>query len=88
MKIVNTVVIGGGMAGMAAGISSARDGRETVLLEKYPQAGKKLLATGNGRCNLMHRHPLRYYGDSDFALAVMGKGAFRFLERHRYPAAL
>ncbi len=72
MKTVNTVVIGGGMAGMAAGISSARYGMNTILLEKYPQVGKKLFATGNGRCNLMHHHPLRYYGDSDFAASVMG----------------
>ena len=51
------IVLGGGAAGMAAAITSAQTaaGRANViLLEKNPRVGKKLLATGNGRCNLDH----------------------------------
>jgi predicted Rossmann fold flavoprotein len=45
-------VIGGGSAGMVAAISAARSGAEVVLLERMNRVGKKLLVTGNGRCNL------------------------------------
>lgn len=49
-------IIGGGAAGMAAAIEAARRNprAQIVILEKLPRLGKKLLATGNGRCNLGH----------------------------------
>jgi predicted Rossmann fold flavoprotein len=47
-------VIGGGAAGLCAAISAARRGHSVVLCEKNPQLGKKILATGNGRCNLLN----------------------------------
>ena len=48
------VVIGGGAAGLAAAIFAARrvGGEHVLVLEKQPRVGKKLLATGNGTCNL------------------------------------
>ena len=46
------IVIGGGPAGMMAAIASARSGAKTTLLEAGPKPGRKLLLTGNGRCNL------------------------------------
>lgn len=45
------VVIGGGAAGMLAAISAARLGAHVTILEKNQRVGKKILATGNGRCN-------------------------------------
>ncbi|MGI6129639.1 MAG: NAD(P)/FAD-dependent oxidoreductase [bacterium] len=45
------VVIGGGAAGLMAALTASRLGAEVTLLEKNPRVGKKLLATGNGRCN-------------------------------------
>ncbi|NPV89236.1 MAG: NAD(P)/FAD-dependent oxidoreductase [Firmicutes bacterium] len=45
------IVVGGGAAGMIAAISARRLGAEVTILEKNPRVGKKLLATGNGRCN-------------------------------------
>lgn len=44
-------IIGGGAAGMAAGILAARAGLSVLILEKNERFGKKLRATGNGRCN-------------------------------------
>ena len=44
------VVIGGGAAGMAAAIAAADAGSSVVLLEGGKQPGKKILSTGNGRC--------------------------------------
>ncbi len=45
-------VIGGGPSGMAAAISAAAQGAKVRLFEKNDILGRKLLATGNGRCNL------------------------------------
>lgn len=45
------IVIGGGASGMMAAVCAARQGAEVVILERMPRIGKKLLATGNGRCN-------------------------------------
>ncbi len=51
------VIIGGGAAGMMAAISASRiiPGEEIVLVEKNPDLGKKIAATGNGRCNFSNR---------------------------------
>lgn len=45
-------VIGGGPAGMMAAIMASRQGAKVTLLEQKEKLGKKLLATGNGRCNM------------------------------------
>lgn len=49
---MNTVVIGGGAAGMMAAIQSAANGEDVILFEKNEKLGKKLFITGKGRCNL------------------------------------
>ena len=45
-------VIGGGASGLMAALTAARQGASVVLLERQSRVGRKLLATGNGRCNL------------------------------------
>lgn len=45
------IVVGGGAAGMLSAIVAKRNGGEVTLLERNDRVGKKLLATGNGRCN-------------------------------------
>lgn len=51
---VDLAVVGAGPAGLVAAIGAARRGASAVLLERLPRPGKKLLATGGGRCNLLH----------------------------------
>ena len=51
-NIYDLIVVGAGAAGMMAAIISAREGKRVLLLEKLPQIGAKLKATGGGRCNL------------------------------------
>ena len=51
---VDLAVIGAGAAGLVAAITAARRGASVVLLERLPRIGKKLLATGGGRCNLLN----------------------------------
>lgn len=47
----DVIVVGGGAAGMTAAISARRLGADVTILERNPRVGKKILATGNGRCN-------------------------------------
>lgn len=45
------IIVGGGASGMMAAITAARQGAAVTILERNPRIGKKVLATGNGRCN-------------------------------------
>ncbi|MEI3266533.1 MAG: aminoacetone oxidase family FAD-binding enzyme [Frisingicoccus sp.] len=49
------IVIGGGASGLAAAICAARQGASVLILERMARIGKKLLATGNGKCNFTNR---------------------------------
>ena len=76
------LVAGGGAAGLMAALSAARAGAEVTLLEQNKQVGKKLSATGNGRCNLSNRdQDLSHYrggrpGFAGTALKAFGLGFF------------
>lgn len=48
----DVAVIGAGASGMMAAVQAAKSGRKTALLEVLGRPGKKLLVTGNGKCNL------------------------------------
>lgn len=59
------IIAGAGAAGLMAAISAAREGAEVTILEGMERPGKKLLLTGNGRCNLTNTAstlPDSYYG--------------------------
>jgi hypothetical protein len=51
----DVIVIGGGASGMTAAICAARQGASVLILERMSRIGKKLLATGNGKCNYTNR---------------------------------
>ena len=77
MKIA---IIGGGASGLAAAIEASLKAREKKLkaeitvFEAKDRVGKKLLATGNGRCNMMNLNEnISYFGDSDFASRVLSR---------------
>jgi len=48
----DVAIVGGGAAGLVAATSAARRGASVVICERLPRLGKKILATGGGRCNL------------------------------------
>lgn len=58
-------VIGGGAAGMMAAAAAAQNGAAVTLYEKNDRVGKKILATGNGKCNFSNRDfsADHYYGN-------------------------
>lgn len=59
-------VIGGGASGMMAAITAASQGARVILLEHKDRIGKKILSTGNGRCNFTntHQEPLCYHSEN------------------------
>ena len=57
--MANVLVIGGGAAGLLAGIAAAQNGAKTVILEKMRRPGKKILITGKGRCNITNNCDLQ-----------------------------
>ena len=79
VKERTVLVIGGGAGGLCAGIAAAQAGAAVTILEKRPRPGKKLLATGNGRCNLASLGPARYFGDAAFAAQVLSAFPVRSL---------
>ena len=63
----NVIVIGAGASGLIAAIYAKSKGNNVILLEKNEICGKKILATGNGRCNFWNEDQrLEHYRSSNF----------------------
>lgn len=86
MPAVNDVIIiGGGAAGLcaAAAIKKAKPSLSVRMLEQLPRVGKKLAATGNGRCNITNKNINinRYHGvNKDFCNFALEKYGTRLCE--------
>ena len=74
---MKVLILGGGASGLMAALSAAQDEQNTVtVLERQSRVGRKLLATGNGRCNLtnLDLSPEHYHGqDAGFARAALSR---------------
>lgn len=74
-KKFDILIIGGGAAGLSAAIAAGREWKKGSIsigiIDRMPKTGKKLLATGNGRCNLSNTDlsPQRYHGSCKPMLA-------------------
>lgn len=68
-------VIGGGASGMCAAIAAKRKNRalNVIIIEALPRVGKKILATGNGRCNLTNYNASVKDYNTDFVSDVLQK---------------
>ena len=81
-KYTDIAIIGGGASGLAAAVSAKNTKNVRVeILEKFSRTGKKLLATGNGRCNLYNENASydKFFGAKAFArhaLEAFDKDAF------------
>ena len=63
------LVIGGGAAGMVSAIYSSRNGNEVILVDKNNNLGKKILLTGNGKCNYWNKDiSLKHYNSSNLEI--------------------
>lgn len=56
MKQRHVIIVGGGASGLVAAISAAREGARVTIVEQKDRVGKKILSTGNGRCNLTNEY--------------------------------
>lgn len=54
-QIYDAIIIGAGASGCACAITAAKRKKEVLLLEKNPNIAKKILSTGNGRCNFTNQ---------------------------------
>ena len=93
------IVIGGGASGLAAAVTAAEHGAAVTILERLPRVGKKILLTGNGRCNLGHSgyEVQHYHGsianaetilrrlDTELWFRLMGLYCRTDAEGRRYP---
>ncbi len=70
MKI-DIAVIGGGASGIVAAITAARLGKCVAIFEKNPRVGKKILSTGNGRCNFTNINACADKYNSNFSDFVL-----------------
>lgn len=63
---MRAAVIGAGASGMTAALTAVRLGHEVTLYERQARVGRKLMATGNGRCNLTNTGagPSNYHGEA------------------------
>lgn len=70
------IIIGGGAAGLLAGVAAAQSGLRVLMIERLRQPGRRLLATGGGRCNLTRDLSCRellagYYDRKNFVRTAM-----------------
>lgn len=71
---MSAAVIGAGAAGLTAAIAAAENGADVVIYESEARCGRKILATGNGRCNMTNRNASleHYHGERpDFVKGAM-----------------
>ncbi len=65
--IYDVIIIGAGASGLVCARECARHGQKTLVLEKESSAARKILVSGNGRCNLTNSRvsPAHYYGNAE-----------------------
>jgi predicted Rossmann fold flavoprotein len=96
-KNYDVIVIGGGAAGLLAAGRAAECGAKVAILEKMNKPGRKLMITGNGRCNITNTAPLNEFmkhigPDSRFIRPAFSryfsKDIVYLLEKYKVPTAV
>ncbi|WP_352419408.1 NAD(P)/FAD-dependent oxidoreductase [Proteiniborus sp.] len=77
----HVIIVGGGASGILAAISARKQGADVTILERNPRIGKKILATGNGRCNFTNVNAdISYYHGSNPKFAYSALSNFNVNE--------
>lgn len=66
MRQFDVIILGAGAAGLMAAIAAGRRGRRVLVLDHAPEAGRKILISGGGRCNFtnIHTAPDRFFSEN------------------------
>lgn len=84
MKEFDTIIIGGGAAGLMCAIEAGKRGRKTAVIELAGALGKKILISGGGRCNFtnIHATPANYISQNPhFCKSALARYTpFHFIE--------
>lgn len=73
MSLYDIAIIGGGASGMFTAIQARKLGLKSVIIECADRVGKKLLATGNGRCNLTNADISGGFYNTDFVESIISR---------------
>ena len=85
MKTRHVIIVGGGASGLMAAITAASEGATVTLIEQKDRVGKKLLSTGNGRCNLTNQYmDFTCFRGDDTAIVPTVLQQFGFDESKRF----
>ena len=76
--LYDVIIVGAGASGLLCALECARHAKKTLVLEKQVQPGRKILVSGNGRCNLTNRYvaPACYHADPAFISAALAQFPF------------
>lgn len=77
--MTKVAIIGGGAAGLLAGIAAAQNGAQVTIFEKMRLPGKKIMITGKGRCNITNACEI-----PEFIKNIPGNGRFLNSALHRF----
>jgi len=83
MKNKEWIIIGAGAAGLSAAISLGRAGQQVTLLERNSKAGRKIRASGNGKCNISNKNidPIYFHSTyPDFVTTLLQGFGFERIE--------
>ena len=74
----DVVIVGAGASGLLCALECARTQKKVLVLEKAPLPGRKILVSGNGRCNFTNRYvsPEKYRADSTFIHSLLKRFSF------------
>ena len=77
--LYDIIIIGAGASGLVCARECAKAGKKTLLLEKESLPARKILASGNGRCNLTNAqvNPTYYHGDAKLIAHTLQQFAFQ-----------
>ena len=76
--IYDVIIVGAGASGLLCARECARGGLKTLVLEKEQTPGRKILATGNGRCNLTNARvaPAFYHGEEKLISSALSQFSY------------